>query len=100
MSPELLSKKYNEKTDIWSLGVLSYIMFTGTIPFNGNNNEEIFESILNNKFTLEIDYFKFISSNAKKLIKSLLIVNYKKWPSALDILEMNILKNIDLNSNK
>ena len=35
ISPEVLNSSYNEKCDIWALGVILYILLTGTPPFNG-----------------------------------------------------------------
>lgn len=37
IAPEIISKKYNEKCDIWSCGVILYILLCGSPPFNGKN---------------------------------------------------------------
>lgn len=37
MAPEMVGKKYNEKCDIWSAGVILYIMLSGEPPFNGKD---------------------------------------------------------------
>lgn len=43
MAPEIVKKvKYGTKVDIWSLGVMAYIMLSGKPPFNGKTKEEIF----------------------------------------------------------
>ena len=43
MAPEIVKKvKYDTKVDIWSLGVLTYIMLSGRPPFNGKSKDEIF----------------------------------------------------------
>lgn len=46
MSPELLKKSYNEKTDIWSIGVILYIFLCGYFPFNGESPEDTRAAIL------------------------------------------------------
>ena len=45
VAPEVLSKQYDEKCDIWSLGVILFILLSGFPPFNGNTNEEIYSKV-------------------------------------------------------
>ena len=50
IAPEiLLEKEYNEKVDIWSLGVLIYYMLVGVLPFDEENIEKTAEKILKRK---------------------------------------------------
>jgi calcium-dependent protein kinase len=52
MAPEVLKGKYGVECDIWSLGVLLYILLSGYLPFSGNSRAEIFEAIADGKFTM------------------------------------------------
>jgi calcium-dependent protein kinase len=53
MAPEVFSHSYSEKCDIWSAGVMLYIMLCGYPPFFGETRDEIKEKVLNG--TLEFE---------------------------------------------
>ena len=82
ISPEVLQNKYNEKCDIWSCGVIMYMMLSGQPPFKGDNDEEIYHSIKEGKFSFDDEIWDEISSDAKNLIKHLLIKDINKRYSA------------------
>ncbi len=45
IAPEILAGEYNEKCDIWSLGVLLFILLSGKPPFDGATDDEILENV-------------------------------------------------------
>ena len=46
IAPEVIKRKYDEKCDIWSCGIIMYTMLCGYPPFTGTNRQEIFDKIL------------------------------------------------------
>ena len=74
ISPEVLSKNrnYSEKCDVWSCGIIMYILLTGLPPFNGDTDEEIMKKIMKGKFDMKKYPWPIISSQAKDLLKKLL----------------------------
>ena len=43
IAPEFIEKKYNNKVDIWGVGILAYILFVGRPPFKGNKHQIIYQ---------------------------------------------------------
>ena len=50
IAPEVLRENYNEKCDIWSCGVIFYILLSGIPPFNGIDDDEIMKAVKKGKF--------------------------------------------------
>jgi calcium-dependent protein kinase len=71
ISPEVLQGKYDEKCDIWSAGVILYIIICGYPCFNGEDDDEIFEAIKKGKIAFPSPEWDDISEDVKVLIKKM-----------------------------
>ena len=98
IAPEVLKNGYNEKCDLWSCGVILYILLCGSPPFYGKNEKEIFQKILEGNVNFKHKIWNKISSDAKNLVTKLLQVDPKKRLSATKALEdVWFQKNININ---
>lgn len=67
LSPQILQEMlYGASVDWWALGVLLYEMLSGHAPFEAENEDDLFESILNE----EIVYASWLSTEAVNLLKA------------------------------
>jgi len=82
IAPEVLFEKYDEKCDIWSCGIIMYILLCGYPPFNGENDSEILAKIKLGKFSFPDEEWENVSEGAKDLIKKLLTFKPDERPSA------------------
>mgnify|MGYP001238810355 CR=1 FL=1 len=53
LAPEVIEGTYSEKCDVWSVGVIMYILLTGEPPFNGATDSDVVEAIKVGQFSLE-----------------------------------------------
>ena len=72
IAPEVLKGNYCQKCDIWSLGVILYILVTAVPPFDGENDKKILEAVKRGIYTFDIPEMKKISSQLKDLISKIL----------------------------
>ena len=95
IAPEVLKNKYDEKCDIWSCGVILYVMLSGEPPFYGEDDDEIYNKILTEEVQFNQKEWENISDEAKDLVKKLLKKDYKSRLSAVDALAHPWIQNID-----
>ncbi|KAH7299180.1 hypothetical protein KP509_25G076400 [Ceratopteris richardii] len=78
MAPEVLGHQYGPEADIWSAGVVLYILLCGVPPFWADTEQGIFNAVLGGKFDLTREPWPSISSSAKDLITRILNSNPKE----------------------
>ena len=77
---------YNEKADVWSCGVILYILLSGVPPFWGDTQEAIFKEVLRGELDLSSHPWPEISEDAKNCIRRLLTRDPAARPSGEEML--------------
>lgn len=72
ISPEIIAGSYDEKCDMWSLGVILYILLCGMPPFTGNSTKQILQKIGLGKYSMEGNIWNTVSKEAKDLVRKLI----------------------------
>jgi len=85
VAPEVLARSYTEKVDLWSIGVLLYVLLTGQ-PLHHGSDWAIPTKIQSGKLEFVPRFFK-LSKDARSFVQSLLTVNPSARPSASQALE-------------
>lgn len=107
MAPEILERKrYDTQCDLWSLGVIVYILLGGYSPFDERDQNILFDRIRAGDYVFHKEFWDPISDEAKDFIESLLEVNPRKRLTAAEALEHewmttsgDLLANKDLGAN-
>ncbi|GMI72273.1 calcium-dependent protein kinase 21 [Hibiscus trionum] len=87
IAPEVLHRSYGKEIDIWSAGVILYILLSGVPPFWAETDKGIFEAILGGELDFESDPWPSISESAKDLVRKMLTMDPKKRLTAAQALE-------------
>ena len=83
MAPEICQRKEYSgyATDIWALGVITFIMMTGMQPFRGTNERDLFSKISRGLYRIP----ETLDFEAKRLISKMLVLEPEKRPKAYEI---------------
>ena len=92
MSPEHLTFPYRvtPKSDVWAMGVIMFLMGSGQMPFNSEN--DYINDVIDNIKEKEPDYNWIDSPELKELVKWMLMKNPEDRPNAVDVLNHPYLK--------
>ncbi|CAH1779729.1 unnamed protein product [Owenia fusiformis] len=76
IAPEILARKpYTCAVDLWAVGVITYILLSGTMPFDDENRTRLYRMILKAKYSYVGEHWKDVSTLAKDFMDKLLIVD-------------------------
>ncbi|KAN0052789.1 hypothetical protein ACTA71_006896 [Dictyostelium dimigraforme] len=99
VAPEVLNATgYDQEVDMWSIGVITYILLCGFPPFYGDTVPEIFEQIMEANYEFPEEYWGNISKEAKDFIGKLLVVDVSKRLNAANALNHPWLKSNNSNN--
>ncbi|KAL6893932.1 hypothetical protein ACP4OV_008030 [Aristida adscensionis] len=86
VAPEVLLKHYGREVDVWSAGVIIYILLSGVPPFWDESEQGIFEQVLKGDLDFSSEPWPSISESAKDLVRKMLIRDPKKRLTAHEAL--------------
>ncbi|KAF3595859.1 hypothetical protein DY000_02027174 [Brassica cretica] len=86
VAPEVLKRNYGPEADIWSAGVILFILISGVPPFWGENETGIFDAILKGELDFSADPWPTVSAGAKDLVKRMLKYDPKDRLTASEVL--------------
>ncbi|OIW17695.1 hypothetical protein TanjilG_29045 [Lupinus angustifolius] len=99
MAPEVLKRNYGPEVDIWSAGVILYILLCGVPPFWADSEQGVALAILRGVIDFKREPWPQISENAKSLVRQMLEPDPKKRLTAQQVLEHSWLQNAKKASN-
>ena len=87
MAPEVVNKSYDQQCDIWSAGVILYVLLSGKFPFEGATDEDTKKAIMRGKFEVSSDVWKSVSKEGRAFVMKLLEYDPEKRYSAEEALK-------------
>merc|ERR1719162_2186270 len=93
VAPQVLAGKYDKASDLWSLGVIMYVVLCGYPPFYGETDAEVLSKVRLGNFSFNAADWKNISEDAKNLIRMLLKMNPRDRYTAEQALHHEWIKN-------
>jgi calcium-dependent protein kinase len=101
MAPEVFNKNYTNKCDLWSCGVILYILLVGFPPFDGETDEEIEANVRCGEYTFDTEEWVGVSDDAKNLVRNLLQMDpNKRYTAEQSLKDIWITKNVTMHSLK
>mmetsp|Transcript_15683 Transcript_15683/g.36065 ORF Transcript_15683/g.36065 Transcript_15683/m.36065 type:complete len:515 (+) Transcript_15683:129-1673(+) len=93
VAPQVLAGKYDQSSDMWSCGVIMFVLLCGYPPFYGENDADVLSKVRLGNFSFNASDWKNVSEDAKNLIRMLLKMNPRDRYTAEQALNHEWIKN-------
>jgi calcium-dependent protein kinase len=94
MAPECLQESYTIKCDMWSMGVIAYVLLSGHMPFSGNEDQKM-KDIKAGRYSMDSQEWSKISEQGKDFVRRLMMLDVDARLSAEDALQHPFIVNRD-----
>eukprot|EP01129_Flabellula_baltica_P010203 TRINITY_DN428_c0_g2_i1.p1 TRINITY_DN428_c0_g2~~TRINITY_DN428_c0_g2_i1.p1 ORF type:complete len:286 (-),score=63.85 TRINITY_DN428_c0_g2_i1:78-935(-) len=93
VAPEvLISQEYDNRCDLWSLGVIAYMLLSGYPPFYGDDTADILERVVTGEYTFKIPIWEKVSEEGKSFVMRLLVSDPDHRAGIEECMESNWMK--------
>jgi len=93
VAPQVLAGKYDHASDLWSCGVIMFVLLCGYPPFYGENDADVLSKVRLGNFSFNASDWKNVSEDAKNLIRMMLKMNPRDRYTAEQALNHEWIKN-------
>ena len=87
IAPEVLRRKYDRACDLWSVGVVAYTLLCGYPPFNGSNNDEVYDAVRCGRYRFHSSEWSNTSRESRDFVRNLLAMDPRARMTAREAME-------------
>ena len=92
-APEVLMRSpYDQQSDMWSVGVIMFLLLAGDLPFMGRTQKDLFRNIVMGKYEFEEESWAHVSDQAKELVRQLLVTDPNRRLSSREALNSSWMR--------